>query len=196
MNQAGFPDDIQSLDVAHDSEATSNETGSVVEKAPLDLSTDIRKSQPWFEYISSARAELIDDTVPALQALAQRLLLQTFSTTSLSSAASALLYISVSSFSLFEASAVGVLGLTFSLRRMQKMWEGARESWEGTVREQGRSTLKRTEDLVRGIIRMKEREKVGLVGDEDSAVTRRREAKEKVAKVRGILEQIEKRDVR
>lgn len=195
MNQAGFPNDAQLFAINSIPEATTEETAPTAENQRLDMSTDVRKAKPWYEHIAAARTDLINDTVPQLQALAQRLILQTFSTTSLSSAASALLYVSMSSFSLFEASAVGVLGLTFSLRRMQKLWEGARESWQGTVREEGRRTLKSTEDLVRLIIRSKEREKLGL-GAEDEGVQQRKAAREAVIKVREALERIEKKDVR
>ena len=189
MNQAGFPDEVQHLAVHSIPEATTQDTAPTAENPRLDISTDVRKSMPWPEHIAAARKELVNDTVPPLQALAQRLILQTFSTTSLSSALSALLYVSVSSFSIFEASAVGVLGLTFSLRRMQKLWEGARETWQGTVREEGRRTLKDTEETVRFIIKNKEREDRGIVV-EDDAVRERREAREAVAKVREALEKI------
>jgi hypothetical protein len=163
----------------------------------MDISTDVRKSIPWPEHITAARTDLINDIVPPLQALAQRLILQTFSTTSLSSAASALLYVTMSNFSVFEASAVGVLGLTISLRRMQKLWEGARESWEGTVREEGRRTLKGTEEAVRMVIRHKERVNAGVVMNEDEGIKERRRVREAVGRVREVLGRMgeKKRDV-
>ncbi|KAI4939337.1 uncharacterized protein J4E92_000622 [Alternaria infectoria] len=186
MNQAGFPDDVQHLAVADIPEVTTQDTAPTAENPRTDLSTNVRKPIPWPEHIAAARTELINDTVPPLQALAQRLLLQTFSTTSLSSAASALLYASMSTFSVFEASAVAALGLTFSLRRMQKLWEGARESWEGTLREEGRRTLKGTEERVRFIIKNGGKEYV-----EDESVAERRAAREAVAKVRDALERMD-----
>ncbi|KAH6220488.1 hypothetical protein HBI42_085450 [Parastagonospora nodorum] len=199
MNQAGFPSElVQKLAVDSIPEATTEETAPTAENPRKDLgvSTDVRKSMPWPEQIAAARVELINDTVPPLQALAQRLLLQTFSTTSLSSAASALLYVSVSNFSVFEAAAVGVLGLTYSLRRMQKLWEGSRESWEGTVREEGRRTLKATEETVRLIMRNKQREDAGLGLVEADGAKERRVAREAVKQVREALERLEgKRDV-
>ncbi|KAI4916787.1 hypothetical protein J4E90_003290 [Alternaria incomplexa] len=185
MNQAGFPDDVQHLAVADIPEVTTQDTAPTAENPRTDLSTNVRKPIPWPEHIAAARTELINDTVPPLQALAQRLLLQTFSTTSLSSAASALLYASMSTFSVFEASAVAALGLTFSLRRMQKLWEGARESWEGTLREEGRRTLKGTEERVRFIIKNGGKEYV-----EDESVAESRAAREAVAKVREALERM------
>jgi hypothetical protein len=177
MNQAGFPDEAQKLLANTIPEATTEETAPTAENPRMDISTDVRKPMPWPEHIAAARTELINDTVPPLQALAQRLILQTFS--------------------IFEASAVGVLGLTFSLRHMQKMWEGARESWESTVREEGRRTLKGTEETVRTIIRRKEREDLGLGDVEDDGVRERREARQAVVRVREALERIGKgkRDV-
>jgi hypothetical protein len=191
MNQAGYPEEIQQQTVISQiPEVTTEETAPTAENPRLGISTDVRKPIPWPEHIATARTQLTNDIVPPLQALAQRLLLQTFSTTSLSSAASALLYVTVSSFSVFEAAAVGVLGLTFSLRRMQNLWEGARESWEGTVREEGRRTLKTTEELVRFIVRTKDREKAmgGVV--EEEAVVERKKAGEAVKGVREALERI------
>jgi hypothetical protein len=190
MNQAGYPDELQQPLGHVVPEATTLETAPTIENPRTDLSTDVRKSIPWPEEIASARTELIADSVPPLQALAQRLILQTFSTTSISSALSALLYVSVSSFSVFEASAVAALGLTFSLRRMQKLWEGAREVWQGTAREEGRLTLKRTEEVVRMIVKAEERKRAGLTVGEDEGVKERREAREAVRKVREALQRI------
>ncbi|EMD92253.1 hypothetical protein COCC4DRAFT_162123 [Bipolaris maydis ATCC 48331] len=186
MNQAGFPDEIQRPIASSIPEATTQDTAPTAENQRMDLSTNVRKPMPWHEQISNARTELINDTVPPLQALAQRLLLQTFSTTSISSAASALLYVSMSSFSVFEASAVAALGLTFSLRRMQKLWEGARETWQATVREEGRRTLKSTEEGVRFVIENAEKKEV--VEEED--VRERRAAREAVRRVREVLEKM------
>ncbi|KAL5113384.1 hypothetical protein ACEQ8H_008728 [Pleosporales sp. CAS-2024a] len=194
MNQAGYPDElVKNLVVDSIPKATTMETAPTAEnpKPDLGISTKVRKSIPWPEQIAAARTELINDTVPPLQALAQRLLLQTFSTTSLSSAASALLYVSVSSFSVFDAAAVGFLGLTFSFRRMQKLWEGSRESWEGTVREEGRRTLKATEETVRMIIKNKERKDVGLGLVESDGAKESRVAREAVGKVREALEKMD-----
>ncbi|KAL6704427.1 hypothetical protein ACN47E_008279 [Coniothyrium glycines] len=182
MNQAGFPEDIQRLPAGHIPEATTLDTAPTAENQRTDLSTDLRRPLPWPEHIASARTELINDTVPPLQALAQRLLLQTFSTTSLSSAASALLYVS-STCTVFEASAVAALGLTFSLRRMQKLWEGARESWQATVREEGRRTLKGTEETARMILKTHKRREM----TEDESVARRREARQAASRVREAL---------
>lgn len=83
---------------------------------------------------------------------------------------------------------MAALGLTFSLRRMQKLWEGARDSWQGTVREEGRRTLKSTEDLVRLIIRSKEQGKIKL----DEGAVERRQTREAVKAVREALANMQK----
>lgn len=182
MAQADFPAEIPRTVVQHDIPVTTTETAPTLDNQPTNLSTEVRKSQPWSDNIATAREELVAANVPPLQALAQRLILQTMSTTSLSSALSALLYVS-SSCSVFEASAVAALGLTFSLRRMQKLWEGARDSWQGTVREEGRRTVKATEDLVRFIIRSKEQGKAQV----DEGAAERRQAREAIGAVREAL---------
>ena len=186
MNQAGFPEDTQGL-LLDSVPPTTPDTAPTAETPATSISTDVRNPRAWPEQIATARTELVSEMVPVLQALAQRLVLSTLSTTSLSSALSALLYVSVSSFSLFEASAVAALGLTFSLRRMQKTWEKARAEWQGTVREEGRRTLKTTEELVRLIIRAKEAGPRFV----DESVEERRAAREAVAKVREALRKIE-----
>ncbi|KAF7442828.1 hypothetical protein A1F99_123350 [Pyrenophora tritici-repentis] len=187
MNQAGFPDEMQPTTATTKTpEVTTQDTAPTAENPRTDLSTNVRKPSPWSEHIAIARTELINDTVPPLQALAQRLILQTFTTTSISSAASALLYLSVSSFSVFEASAVAALGLTYSLRRMQRLWEGAREAWQGTVREEGRRTLKGTEESIRFIIKNGGSKTVS----EKEDVVQRRKAREAVMAVREALDRM------
>ncbi|KAF2871293.1 hypothetical protein BDV95DRAFT_521905 [Massariosphaeria phaeospora] len=181
MSQAGFPQDVQytSDEPVQDQPTLPDE----IETPKTDVSTEVRQPQPWPSQIATGRAELLDATIPALQALAQRLVLTTFSTTSLSSAISALLYVSVSSFSVFEASAVAALGLTFSLRRMQNLWESSREMWQAETREEGRKTLKHTEDVVRMIIRRSQKPQTV----EDDGVQQRMRARESVEKVREAL---------
>ncbi|KAH9882355.1 hypothetical protein J1614_000591 [Plenodomus biglobosus] len=194
MEQAGFPNDVRHV-AAGDTEipeVTRLDTAPIAKSQDkgMLISTTVKQTQPWPSHISTARTDLINDAVPPLQALAQRLLLQTFSTTAISSALTAILYIGVESFSLFEAGAVAALGLTFSLRRMQKLWEGARESWQGTVREEGRRTLKRTEDVVRLIV---EKTDLGAgagaaAAVRDDGVKERARAREAVRRVKDALD--------
>jgi hypothetical protein len=69
---------------------------------------------------------------------------------------------------------------------MQKLWEGTRESWQGTVREEGRRTLKGTEEGVRMIIRSGGKEEKS----EDEGVMERRLAREAVGRVREALDKM------
>ncbi|MCJ1475777.1 hypothetical protein MMC13_004441 [Lambiella insularis] len=105
-----------------------------------DLSLRLGSVKPWPREIGLVRARLLLG-VPALQALAQKLFLQSLSTTALTSTLSALLYVSVSTTSIYEAGAIGVVGFVWSSWRLQRMWESAREAWEGMVREEGRKVL-------------------------------------------------------
>lgn len=141
--------------------------------------------RPWPSQIPLMRAMLMSETVPPLQALAQKLVLQTLSTTSLMSALSALLYVSMPALSVFEAGAVAVVGLTFSLRRMQRKWETARGFWQGEIREEGRKALKETEDVVGAIVQM-----CGRPGVDEEGVEERRAAMEAVKRAREALERL------
>ncbi|KAI4123282.1 MAG: hypothetical protein LQ347_006215, partial [Umbilicaria vellea] len=91
----------------------------------------IDPSLPWPLLIHLARRHLALSTIFSLQALAQRLVLHTLSTTAVASALSALLYVSLSTTSAYEAGAIAALGFVWSMRRLQRKWEAARAFWEG-----------------------------------------------------------------
>lgn len=112
------------------------------------------KNQPWPLNIPLTRSYLATDTVPALQALAQKLVLQTLVTSSSFSAFAALTYISTLSTGLYEAGAVAAVGIVWSLRRMQGKWETARKFWEGEVREEGRKAVRGIEGIVGGALKV------------------------------------------
>jgi hypothetical protein len=97
----------------------------------------------WPTQIPSTRNYLLDESVPALQALAQKLVAQTLGTSALTSSLAGLAYLS--SFGAYEAAAVAALGIVWSLRRMQNKWETARSFWEGEVREEGRKAVRSVE---------------------------------------------------
>ncbi|KAL4896011.1 hypothetical protein BDV59DRAFT_171831 [Aspergillus ambiguus] len=111
------------------------------------------ESAPWPTQISTSRTRLLQTTVPSLQALAQRLVLFSMSTTTLTSALSALTYVSIPSASLYETCSVAAVGLIYSLRRQQRKWETARNFWEDEVREDGRMALLETESYLRKVAR-------------------------------------------
>jgi hypothetical protein len=148
----------------------------------MDLSTDVQEIKPWHTQISTSRTFLLQTTIPPLQALAQTLVLRTLSTISLASALSALLWVSTPTVSVFEAGAIAALGLVYSLRHMQKVWEEARANWQVEVREEGRKTLKFTEELVRWIVRGCEE-----TVEENEGVVRRKRARDAVERVRDVL---------
>ncbi|KAM7198051.1 hypothetical protein V8F20_006296 [Naviculisporaceae sp. PSN 640] len=101
-------------------------------------------------YIPFTRNYLQERTVPALQALAQKLVLQSVTTAGLTSALGVLSYLSA--LGAYESGTIAALGLVFSLRRLQSKWEGARAFWEGEVREEGRKAVRATEESVARVI--------------------------------------------
>lgn len=135
----------------------------------VDFSEPPPVKYPWPQDIARARSNLSSLTVPSLQALGQALLLQTISTNVLASSLSALLYISVSTTSPYESGAIAATGLVYSLRRLQKRWETAREEWEAQLREEGRRVLRRVEELAREAVEG-EKAEVDEVGIRERAV--------------------------
>jgi hypothetical protein len=119
---------------------------------PEDEAIVATKPHPWPQAIPITRSHLTMVTVPALQALAQKLVFQTLSTSAFASAFSGLIYISTLSTSLYEAGAVAAFGIVWSLSRMQKKWEAAREFWEKEVREEGRKAVRSVEGVVADIL--------------------------------------------
>ncbi|EKG19130.1 hypothetical protein MPH_03651 [Macrophomina phaseolina MS6] len=142
--------------------------------------------KPWPQQIPMARAHLCATAVPPLEALAQKLVVQTLSTVGATSALSGLLYFSAST-GLFEAGAVAALGAVWSLKRMQGAWENVRSRWEGEVREEGRKVLKETEEVVREVVNVRGRPEMDAVGTQE-----RKAAREAVERARKALEGLEK----
>ena len=141
--------------------------------------------KPWPQDIHLARLALARTTIPPMQALGQKLLLQAVSVSFLTSALSVLTYVSVSAASVFEAGAIAALGLAFSLRRLQKRWEGARSVWQATLREQGKDVLRRAEGQLREVIR-----DGGRVGMDEAETEQRRAAKKAIDDVRLALKEL------
>ncbi|KAF6803741.1 hypothetical protein CSOJ01_10700 [Colletotrichum sojae] len=129
------------------------ESGVVSSRAayaqPASETTTTAAEKPkWPTHISFTRRYLHSETVPALQALAQKLVLQASSTSALTAALTGLLHVSQYANSIYEAGAVLALGVVWSLRNMQKKWETARTYWEGEVREEGRKAVRGVEQSV------------------------------------------------
>jgi hypothetical protein len=150
-------------------------------ETPKDDSPNKVKTQPWPLEIPVTRALLASDTIPALQALAQKLVLQTLTTSTFSTAFAGLIYVSTLSTSLYEAGAVAALGVVWSLRRMQGKWETARKFWEGEVREEGRKAVRGVESVVSNALVQTDRP---FEGAEELD-----EAKEALKKARAALEE-------
>ena len=103
----------------------------------------------WPMLIPRERSRIQEQTTSILQTLAQRLVFQTLSLTGFSSALSTLLYLSFSSWTIYEAGAVASFGLVGSLFRMQNLWEDARSSWQAELEERGRIALRLTEEIMK-----------------------------------------------
>lgn len=133
------------------------QAGLLAEPRPSTEPTEASSAQatppPWPTQISDMRTKLLTTTVPSLQALAQSLVLFSVSTTTLASALSALTYISVPSASVYESGTLAAVGLIYSLRRQQKKWDVARGFWEDEVREEGRTSLRETQEIMQQIVR-------------------------------------------
>ncbi|KAI0490520.1 hypothetical protein F4859DRAFT_11212 [Xylaria cf. heliscus] len=112
------------------------------------LAEPSRQETNWPMNIPDARSYLQTETVPALQALAQKLVLQALSTSGLMTALGALAYVGTLTTTLYEAGAVAALGIVWSMGRLQKQWETARDFWEGEVREEGRKAVRGVEEAM------------------------------------------------
>ncbi|KAK0383638.1 hypothetical protein NLU13_9549 [Sarocladium strictum] len=155
------------------------------EMAPIVFPSSANGLPKWPGHIAFTRRYLQNETVPALQALAQKLVVQSIGTSGLTTSLAALLYVSSFSSTLYEAGAVAALGVMYSLARMQKKWETARGFWEGEVREEGRKAVRAVEESVVGAL-----EKGSTSGDASRAVIELEEARELVAKAEKALEQL------
>lgn len=143
------------------------------------------KAQAWPTTIAGTRARLSRETVPPLQALAQTLVLQAYSTTFLTSAISALAYVGVSTISLYEASVVAAFGLVWAAGNVQRRWERARGFWKGEVREEGRLALGEVEGRLREVI-----ESGGKVKEDGEGKKEREKARVAVRRVREALKDV------
>ncbi|KAG5928166.1 hypothetical protein E4U42_001171 [Claviceps africana] len=122
--------------------------------SPAEYPQPTRSSAPpkWPGHIAFTRRYLQNETIPALQSLAQRLVLQSLGTSGVAASLAALLYASSLSPTVYEAGAVAALGIVYSLGRMQKKWDAARTFWEGEVREEGRKAVRAAEESVAAVL--------------------------------------------
>ncbi|KAL6235480.1 hypothetical protein BDW75DRAFT_141857 [Aspergillus navahoensis] len=159
LEQAGLREPPEeNTDTSSTEEAT--EENEKVENSSQNVTVavveDPRKENekvPWPTQIAKSRAQLLETTVPSLQAMAQRLVLFSISTTSLTTALSVLTSVSLPTASVYETGTIAAIGLIYSLRRQQRKWEAARAFWEEEVRDNGRTALRETEQQLRRIVR-------------------------------------------
>lgn len=181
LAQAGLQETIaqESLDIKAPAEG-------VVESKSGDVSVAVveppkEEQMPWPTQITKSRAHLLNTTVPSLQAMAQRLVLFSVSTTSLTSALSLLTYISLPTASVYETCTFAAVGLIYSLRRQQRKWEAARTFWEEEVRDNGRTALLKTEEQLRKTVHEGGRVQLPATAHEARrAITKAREALDNV----------------
>ncbi|KAK6211867.1 hypothetical protein LQW54_005568 [Pestalotiopsis sp. IQ-011] len=140
----------------------------------------------WPTGIPAARAYLQNETIPALQALAQKLVLQTLSTSGLTTSLGAMAYLGTLTTGIYEAGAVAALGIVWSMRRMQKQWEAARDFWEGEVREEGRKAVRGVETSVEKVLRRPKDASGAPVADNEEIV-KARQLVEKATEALGRL---------
>jgi hypothetical protein len=104
----------------------------------------------WPTHIPFTRNYLQEQTVPALQALAQKLVVQSASLAGLSTALGGLSYLSA--LGTYESGAIVALGIALSFRRLQQKWDAGREYWEGEVREEGRKSIRAAEASIAEVL--------------------------------------------
>ncbi|CCU79266.1 familial paroxysmal dyskinesia/FPD1 [Blumeria hordei DH14] len=126
---------------------SSPRSAQIKDFVPMPEDTSIPKFREcsWPQGIPATRLYLLQRTVPALQSLAQRLVIQTLSLSSFATALGSLMYLSSWSVGIYEAGAVTALFVVVSLRKMQGKWEAARKYWEKEVYEEGRKALRSVE---------------------------------------------------
>lgn len=148
--------------------------------------TPTRTSLPgtkWPAHISFTRNYLQSETVPALQALAQSLVFQSAGFSTLTTSLGALMYLST--FGASESGAVAALGVVWSLRRLQKKWETAREYWQSEVREEGRKAVRAVEISVAETLDKAVRD--GSAANEGALLAELRQARELVRRAEEAL---------
>ena len=171
----------------------------VLHFAPVDFSSpDFDRPMfppPYPNLLLVARARLASLTIPTMQSLAQSLVIQALATTSLSTGISALLYVSVSATSVYEAGVVAAVGTVWGLWRLQGGWREGRRGWEETLREDGREILGVVEREMRGTVKeggVDKRE--GKLDVEEEELRKARSAVERVEDALSVyLEERERR---
>lgn len=175
-----YPQPISKKDV----ETALKQLGPGDISGAVPVATSSSPLPKWPGHIVFTRRYLQNETIPALQALAQRLVLQSLGTSGMTTALAALLYISSFSGTIYEAGAVAALGVMWSLSQLQKKWDAARSFWEGEVREEGRKAVRGAEDSVAEVLVGGGKHETTLEGTEELDKVREMVAKAEDALVR------------
>jgi len=113
---------------------------------PAGMTDPSGTKSKWPLQIPYTRSYILTQSVPALQALAQSLVIQSASLIGATSALAGLSYLwTGGSLGLYECGAIAALGAIVALRRLQQKWDAARKYWEEEVREEGRKALRAVE---------------------------------------------------
>ncbi|KAK4137495.1 hypothetical protein BT67DRAFT_371663 [Trichocladium antarcticum] len=142
----------------------------------------------WPTHIPFARHYLQERTVPALQALAQKLVVQSASIASLSSALAGLSYLSA--VGAYESGAIAAVGIIFGARRFQQKWDAAREYWEGELREEGRKAIRASEASISAVLEQAGKSQ-GPSEDRIARLEELRKAKETIRRAEDALVRME-----
>ena len=141
----------------------------------------------WPSYINSSRLIILHQKLPPLVSAAQRYVFSALSLSSLTSLASALVFVSISTTTLYEAGSIAALGLMLSAYRLQSKWEQARQVWIRDVQIEGKRALDAVEQLFTKAI-SEERNR-----DEDDGMrSTEEEARHAIRDVRDVLDGIDK----
>lgn len=165
--------------------ASTAKPSEAAAESPQEL-TPVKDSLPgtrWPAHITFTRNYLQSETVPALQALAQSLVFQSAGFSTLTTSLGALMYLST--FGASESGAVAALGIVWSLRRLQKKWESAREYWQSEVREEGRKAVRAVEISVAETLDKAVRD--GSKANDDALLAELRRARELVQRAEEAL---------
>ncbi|KAI9664203.1 MAG: 3',5'-cyclic-nucleotide phosphodiesterase (PDEase) (3':5'-CNP) [Alyxoria varia] len=148
----------------------------------------IEEDHRWPFLITQKRHNLERISIPGMQLNAQKLVWRTYLLSIISSALSALVYSTLTSFNAYSAGAIAALGIAWSLRQLQKRWEHERKVFVTDIREEGRLVLKEMEEAMRTAVAKGPLE---LQADLD-AMEARRIAKQSVEQARQALARFER----
>lgn len=136
-----------------------SDVGSRTEKQDVTLTQDTisAKHTPWPMTIVNARQSQMQTLVPAMQARAQSLVLQTYSMATASSALGVWYYAATYGTGLYEAGALAAFGVVWSLARLQKRWTAERRRYLANARESGRLALQTVTMILERLVREAQR---------------------------------------